>query len=201
MEIKAPGESLRRAGWRRPISMDRFLRGYWRLLAGIGALEQALGVLLIANIVLNIGAQVFSRYVLGLPLVWVEEMAVYSFIWGTFIGASLGLKRARHIRIATFVGALPPRPEAWLRALAWALILALMVVLMVQARIVMGVEGRSMSVSLPVVVPRSWFYSVPLFIGCASMALTSVYFVLAELWSALHGRPVDATLEPEPAEP
>jgi TRAP-type C4-dicarboxylate transport system permease small subunit len=172
--------------------MDGFLRAYWRLLCRIGALERVVGVLLIANIVLNIGAQVFSRYLLDQPLVWVEELAVYSFIWGTFIGASLGLKELRHIKIAGLVSRLGPRAQSHLRALAWLLVLVLMLVLLVQARKIMAVEGRSRSVSLPVAVPRSWFYSVPLFVGCASMALSCGYFILAELWAGLYGRPVEA---------
>jgi TRAP-type C4-dicarboxylate transport system permease small subunit len=172
--------------------MDAFLGGYWRLLRTIGTIERVVGVLLIANIVLNIGAQVVSRYLLNQPLVWVEELAVYSFIWGTFIGASLGLKELRHIKIASFVSSLAPRPQHLMRALAWLIVLVLMGVLMVQAHRVMGIEGRSTSISLPVAVPRSWFYSVPLLVGCASMSLTCVYLILAETWAALSGRPVEA---------
>jgi hypothetical protein len=59
----------------------------------------------------------------------------------------------------------------------------------------MGIEGRSLSISLPVAVPRSWFYSIPLLVGCASMSLTSVYLILAELTAALTGRPVEADLD------
>jgi TRAP-type C4-dicarboxylate transport system permease small subunit len=172
--------------------MDGFLASYWQLLRAIGTVERVLGVLLIANIVVNIGAQVFSRYLLGQPLVWVEELAVYSFIWATFIGASLGLKELRHIRIESFVGRLAPRPQHLMRALAWLVVLLLMGVLMVQAHKVMGIEGRSRSISLPVAVPRSWFYSIPLLVGCASMSLTCCYLILAELWAALTGRPMEA---------
>ena len=179
--------------------MDGFLRGYWRLLCRIGDLERVVGVLLIANIVLNIGAQVFSRYLLDQPVVWVEELAVYSFIWGTFIGASLGLKELRHITIAGFVSRLGPRAQSLLSALAWLIVLVLMLVLLVQARKIMAVEGRSLSISLPVAVPRSWFYSVPLFVGCASMALSCGYFILAELWAGLFGRPVEAAAAAERA--
>jgi hypothetical protein len=63
----------------------------------------------------------------------------------------------------------------------------------------MVVEGRSRSISLPVAVPRSWFYSVPLFVGCASMALSCGYFILAELWAGLFGRPVEAAAAAERA--
>jgi hypothetical protein len=46
---------------------------------------------------------------------------------------------------------------------------------------VMEVEGRSHTISLPVELPRSWFYSLPLTASAASMALTTVYCFLLEL--------------------
>ena len=45
----------------------------------------------------------------------------------------------------------------------------------------MEVEGRSRTISLPVELPRSWFYSLPLTLSAASMVLTGVYLFLEEL--------------------
>ena len=152
-----------------------------RLLDRIGALEQGLGLGLIALIVGAITFQVFTRYVLNRPMAWVEETATYAFIWMVFVGASLGLKQSRHILIATFGSHLPPRAAAGLRALVWLLVLATLVVLVVQGIKVMEVEGRSRTISLPIELPRSWFYSLPLTLSAASMALTTVYLFLVEL--------------------
>lgn len=179
-------------------AVERAFAAWRRLLAAIAVVEQVVGVLLVANIVLQIAVQVFSRYVLNRPLVWVEELATYSFIWATFIGASLGLKRLRHVRIETFVGRLSPQGQAAFRALIYALMLALLLVLLPQAWTVMGVEGRSLSISLPVLVPRSWFYSIPLFVGAASMALTLAYLLAAELWTLAGGARQPPILPPEP---
>ncbi|HET6468964.1 MAG TPA: TRAP transporter small permease subunit, partial [Geminicoccaceae bacterium] len=151
--------------------------------------ERVLIVLLIANIVLNITAQVISRYAYGLPLVWVEEVATYSFIWATFIGASLGLKYDRHVKIETFVGRLPPRAAAVFKALVMALILALLVGMMPRAWVNMTLEMRRMTIALPVMVPMGWFFSVPLLVGMASMALTALYRLLVELTVAAGGPP------------
>jgi TRAP-type transport system small permease protein len=172
----------------------RFLSLYRDALAGIGQLERLVGILLIFNIVLNITAQVFSRYLLGRPLVWVEELATYSFIWVTFVGASLALKYRRHIRIETFVGRLAARYQALVRLVIYVLIALLLVMLMQYAPRVMAVESRSYSVSLPVRVPRSWFYSVPLFVSAVSMMLTTVYYILAEARAAALGTPVTPIL-------
>lgn len=168
------------------------LARYGRLLDRIGAVEQTFGIALIALIVVAITAQVFTRYALGHPIAWVEESATYAFIWSTFVGASVGLKRARHIVIATFGHRLAPRWGAALRALVWALIIATLIVLVVQGFQVIGVESRSKTISLPIELPRSWFYSVPLTVSAASMALTAVYLMLRELY-VLAGRGPAAT--------
>ncbi len=161
---------------------------YKRGLDRIGALEKGLGVALIALIVIAITVQVFSRYPLGRPIAWVEETATYAFIWMVFVGASLGLKQGRHILISTFGSRLAPRPAAALRILVWALVLLTLAVLIVQGHKVMGVEGRSKTISLPIELPRSWFYSLPLTLSAASMALTSLYLLLQELLVLARGR-------------
>ena len=161
---------------------------YKRVLDRIGAVEQGLGVALIALIVIAITVQVFSRYLPGRPIAWVEETATYAFIWMVFIGASLGLKQGRHILIATFGSRLAPRPAAALRIAVWALVLLTLAVLIVQGQRVMGVEGRSKTISLPIELPRSWFYSLPLTLSAASMALTTLYLLLRELPVLVRGR-------------
>jgi hypothetical protein len=67
-------------------------------------------------------------------------------------------------------------------------VLGTLVVLVVQGLEVMEVEGRSRTISLPVELPRSWFYSLPLTLSAASMALTGVYLLLEEL-AVLANRP------------
>lgn len=165
-----------------------------RLIDGIGAVERGLGIALILYMVGAITVQVFTRYALGRPIAWVEESATYAFIWMSFVGASIGLKQGRHILIATFGAHLPPRAAAGLRALVWALVLLTLAVLVVQGWKVMGVEGRSSTISLPIELPRSWFYSLPLTLSALSMILTASYLLLQEL-SVLAGRARGAALD------
>ncbi|MBM3627082.1 MAG: TRAP transporter small permease [Alphaproteobacteria bacterium] len=167
--------------------MTALLDAYERLLRAIAALEKAVGVFLIAVIVVTITIQVFTRYVFDRPIVWVEEVATYAFIWGAFIGAALGHKTRRHIRIETFVSRLGPRGTAAMRIAAEALILLLCWLLATTAWTVMGVEARSRSIALPVDIPRMWFYSVPLFFGTVSIAIASVYFLLREAQALAKG--------------
>jgi TRAP-type C4-dicarboxylate transport system permease small subunit len=174
--------------------MDTLLSGWWRLITLLGRVERALGVLLLGTIVVTITVQVITRYVFGQPIVWVEELAGYCFLWGVFLGAAAGTKELRHIRIDTFVSKLPARRQAWWRAFTWAIATVCCVLVAVLAWDIMDVESRSKTVALPIDLPRHLFYSTPLFVCSASIAFTTLYLVVAELAFALTGRPVDAEL-------
>jgi len=51
--------------------------------------------------------QVFNRYVLKAPLAWSEDLAMLLFQWVAFLGAAIGVKRARHFGIELAVKKLP----------------------------------------------------------------------------------------------
>jgi TRAP-type C4-dicarboxylate transport system permease small subunit len=151
------------------------------LVDRIGQLEKAVGVFLVLAIVAMIAVQVVTRYFFDQPLAWVEELATYAFIWTVFIGASYALKGQRHISIEAFQLLLSARSRVWLQLFIWCSILVFLVVVIPQAFKVMSVESRSKSVSLPIDIPRMWFYSFPLALSCCSMLITSVQGVLNTL--------------------
>jgi TRAP-type C4-dicarboxylate transport system permease small subunit len=174
--------------------MNSLLHGWWRAIALLGRIETALGVALLTTIVVTITVQVVTRYAFGQPLVWVEELAGYCFLWGVFLGAAVGMKELRHIRIDTFVSKRPTREQAYWRAGTWAIATACCAIIAVQAWDLMEVESRSMTVALPIDLPRHLFYSMPMFVSALSIGFTGLYLVAAELALALTGRPVDARL-------
>jgi len=49
-------------------------------------------------LVLTIGVQVFSRYVLDHPIPQLFELSIYSFIWIIYLGAALAKRYNKHIR-------------------------------------------------------------------------------------------------------
>ncbi|TQM13382.1 TRAP-type C4-dicarboxylate transport system permease small subunit [Pseudonocardia kunmingensis] len=65
-------------------------------------LAQLLELLLIAvmiGLVATIAVQVFSRYVLGSPVPWTEELARYLLVYLTFVGCALAIHEHAHLRI------------------------------------------------------------------------------------------------------
>jgi TRAP-type transport system small permease protein len=166
--------------------MSAFLSVSRRVLCLVGHVERWVGVGLLIGIVLAITTQVFTRYALNRPIIWVEEFSVYAFIWGTFLGASLGLKYGRHVKIETFVAHLPARGQAAARMLVNIIVLLVLWLHVREVGKVITIESRSTSVSLPWPIPRAWFYSIPIMVSCLSMMASCLYLVLAEL-SALVG--------------
>jgi hypothetical protein len=53
---------------------------------------------------------------------------------------------------------------------------------------VIDVEGRSTTVSLPIMIPKSWLFSIPVFLSSILSLVTCVYLMLAEARMAISGK-------------
>jgi TRAP-type C4-dicarboxylate transport system permease small subunit len=162
--------------------MERFLKSYERLLDRIAWLERVLGIFLLGLIVTCIFAQVVSRYFFRFPLVWVEEISTYAFIWIVFTGASLGLKRKRHIKILSFLGRLSEGKQRIFWGATDVIIVSFCLLLAANGVKAMAIfEWHQRTIALPVELPRFLFYSTPLILGTFSMAVTATHGFLKTL--------------------
>lgn len=161
--------------------MKRVLQIYGLVLKLIGKIELGVGIALLAGIVGCIFAQVFSRYGLGRPLKWVEELSTYFFIWTTFVGASYALKQARHIRILSLVDPLPPLIKKCLAFFTWMGLIFFLVFGIIYGIRQMSLEAVQHTIALPIRLSRKYFYSTPFLFGCVSMLTTSIHLLLEEV--------------------
>ncbi len=160
--------------------MRNLLDRYRLFLQFVERGEVFLGILMISAIVVCIFSQVFSRYALGRPLVWVEELSTYCFIWGTFLGASIGLKQARHIKIRVISSLLPEGVHRWISCFIYLCIAIFCFVMIGQGIRAMAIESMQHTIALPIRLSRKYFYSWPLTLASASMFLTSLYYLVME---------------------
>jgi len=96
-------------------------------------LEEILGSILLVVICLIVTVQVASRYldfvrdgisaVLGDPLTWTEEIGTYVFVYLTFIGAALALKKNEHFALEILTDKLPGRVQIGTRILISVLVI------------------------------------------------------------------------------
>ncbi|MER5173075.1 TRAP transporter small permease [Thioclava kandeliae] len=92
--------------------------------AATGALRRALDLLigafccgLLAGMVAILAWQVFSRYVLGDPSTFSEELLRYGVIWLSLLGAALATGRGAHMAIDLLPALVPARARVWFAAL------------------------------------------------------------------------------------
>lgn len=154
-------------------------------------LELGLACLFLAVIVGLIAAQIVARTALASPLTWAEEAATLLFIWLVFLGAAAAAKLDRHVQVLAFERVAGPAGMAILGFLGRLLMVAAMLWIASLIRPFIPIEARSQSVALPVRVPKSLYFSVPLIACCLSMAAGAVLLLLRDL--------ARGSLAPDPA--
>ncbi len=62
-------------------------------------IEQYFIVVLTAIMTVLLFLQVLFRFVLNLPLAWVEEISLYAMVWLCYFGSSLAIKKREHLKM------------------------------------------------------------------------------------------------------
>lgn len=84
-----------------------------KLSDGLARVELALAALLAAAVTLLILLNIVTR-ASGNALYWVDELAIYSMIWATFLATSVVLKRRDAITVTLLVDKLNERGRVWI---------------------------------------------------------------------------------------
>jgi TRAP-type transport system small permease protein len=123
---------------------------------------------------------VFSRYVLVRTFTWYDEIARGCFVWLTFLGAAVGVKRQAHFRLHIIVDRLSPRLRQAI-VILFPLVVITFAGVLIQQGLVFLELGKLQQT--PVMgLPKAYIY-VAIPIGGALMILYS----LGPLWRAIRG--------------
>ena len=173
--------------------MEKFLKGYSVFLTWIGKAEIVFASFLILGMTFLIVLQIILRSLFNQPLSWMEEAMVYSFVWLIFIGASIGLKMRRHVKIVAIPSILPRRQGLVLKLIANIIVFWLLIVLLKNLFLVIPIESNASTVALPIDLPRSLFFSVALFVSVTLMLITVPYYFLLDLRKVISNSPAKDT--------
>jgi TRAP-type C4-dicarboxylate transport system permease small subunit len=110
-----------------PVAPVRFVLA---LSAGLLGIERAAVRGLMALLAILILINVFTRYA-GVPIYWIDESAIYSVVWLTFVGASAMTRMRLDFAVTLLSDALPERHRRALKAAAGASVVALGIALIV----------------------------------------------------------------------
>lgn len=80
-----------------------------RLRHGVDAVIRWAIIALMFVMTVIVFAQIFFRYVFNIPLGWSEELARFSFVWVSFLGASALMQVREHINVTIFIDVFPMR--------------------------------------------------------------------------------------------
>src|SRR5699024_2742796 len=112
--------------------------GLQRMRRGLAAALLWSAVVLLALMTVLVLFQVFTRYVLGTPAAFTEELVRYALIWVSFIAATYAFLQREHMALTLVADRLPAAARRGLRLAIDVLVLALAV-------LVLGVGGAMLA--------------------------------------------------------
>jgi tripartite ATP-independent transporter DctM subunit len=142
----------------------------------IGAVVEPLAALLIVVEIVILTAGVFTRYVLGNPLVWSDELATIIFLWLAMLGSVVAYRRGEHISLSVLVRKAAPRTRAILETIG-LVVTAIFVIELVPASIKFFNQER-IDLTPALNIPRS--YEVLAVIICLAVILVLALLRLTE---------------------
>lgn len=103
---------------------------------------------------------VYTRYVMGQAVPWSDEVARYLFIWMSFLGAAVAVRRRLHYVVHLIVDRFEKKAKFAAGLLSWVIVMGFSVFLTIQGIRVM--EGVSVQVSPALELTLSWvFLAIP----------------------------------------
>jgi len=142
----------------------------------IGAVVEPLAALLVVVEIAILSAGVFTRYVLGNPLVWSDELATIVFLWLAMLGAVVAYRRGEHIALSVLVRRSSERVRAVLEAIA-SVVAAIFVIELIPATLKFF-QQEQIDLTPALNIPRS--YEVLAIIVCLSLILIMALLRLSE---------------------
>ena len=87
-------------------------------------LEEYMIAILTTVMTILLFLQVLFRFVLNLPLAWVEEISLYSMVWLCYFGGSLAIKKREHLKMEIITNFLKPKAKKIFDIISLALFFA-----------------------------------------------------------------------------
>lgn len=148
-------------------------------------LQLLIGTIFLTIFLITVVLQVSSRY-LGIATTWTEEVAMYSFIWAVFMGASAMVYEKRHFAFTSLADLLKNEKIKSILSMLISIVMLIFAVLMVKY----GVEVTKQFwnykwISLPKLTRGLTWICLP--ISGATSTIYLVYLIIEDLRYILKG--------------
>jgi tripartite ATP-independent transporter DctM subunit len=172
-----------------------------RVEAALGAVVDTVAAALLLIDILLLGYAVTARYVLNIPVTWIEEVATLIFLWFGMFGAASALRRRIHLRLTFVLSKMAPTSRHRFEAVANTILLAFLLKLVMPAlelvelnHIVtspnLGIAGSIPALATVVsVFLMLLFLLIQMWRACSPVAFIVQLVVVAALWLSLEFTP------------
>jgi TRAP-type C4-dicarboxylate transport system permease small subunit len=154
------------------------MRNWLQMSERLNSIIEKVVIILMFIVTLLTTVGVFSRYLFGVPIVWLYELTLVFFVWTIFLGCSVAFKRQEHIYLDFVLSRLSGTPGR-----LFAMLLNLVTVLFLLICIVEGwqiVKDTSTQNYLTIDLPTAWFYAaLPASFGISLIHVTGQLLLLA----------------------
>lgn len=107
----------------------------------------------------SVGLAVGSRYILGRPLFWTEELARFALVWMTFLGSAVLLARSDgHIKFDLLQSFFGTRTNAVLGVVCSLIITGTLAIILAGSVLMIQTSGKHVSPALS--IPMPYVYAV-----------------------------------------
>lgn len=134
-------------------------------------------VVLLAALIVAVGANVFGRYVLSESIAGSDEMARFLFIWVIFLGAALAHLHREHIAVELVVERLPAGWQRVTTVVQELVVLGVVLALLYSSTQVLAISaGSSALLDVPL-----WLINISVPVCAGLMALITLYRIVVAL--------------------
>lgn len=144
--------------------------------------EKVVCVFLMSVLSVDLGLQVFMRYVMHASLGWSEELARYTFVWLVYMAISYGSLKMRHIKIDAGLFFFPKAARPYVVIASEGVFAVFAAVVAVLAFKLVGRQMMIGSASPAMGIPMWVVYLAP----CVGFTLTTIRQIQALAWRLRH---------------
>jgi len=116
-------------------------------------------------LILLVTLQVIGRYLLANPVYWSEELARYVFVWTSWFGASLALRRYQLIALTFIAEKLPVQYQKRLKIVNLLLITGFIFLFTKYGIVLLNLAKKGQTVSPALTIPMYYVYYIFPFVG------------------------------------
>lgn len=117
--------------------------------------------------------QIIGRFVINYSIPWSEEFIRYSFVWITFLGASLAVKENAHVNVIAFLNIMPRTARRLLKIISNILCIVFSIAIILHSISIIVMQFQTKQITSALQIPIAFIF----FVFPISAVVMIIYFI------------------------